>query len=49
MQLVERGTVRLEDDARTHVPELTALKILRGFDADDKPILEDNHRPITLQ
>ncbi|KAL6400890.1 Acyltransferase LovD [Ilyonectria robusta] len=49
MQIIERGLVGLDDDVRPLVPELAAMQILRGFDADDKPILEDNARPITLR
>lgn len=48
MALVEKGSVSLDDDMRTVVPELGRLQILKGF-TDDKPILEDNTRPITLR
>jgi CubicO group peptidase (beta-lactamase class C family) len=48
MQLVERGTLPLDDDVRTTIPELGTMQILRGFDGD-KPILEDNTKPITLR
>ncbi|KAK5655602.1 hypothetical protein OQA88_5533 [Cercophora sp. LCS_1] len=44
MALAERGVVSLDTDIRPIVPELSALQILKGFDADDKPILEDNTR-----
>ncbi|KAF4996835.1 hypothetical protein FDECE_12291 [Fusarium decemcellulare] len=49
MQLVERGEIGLDDDIRPLIPELAAMQILRGFDDDDKPILEDNVKPITLR
>ncbi len=49
MLLVEQGLVRLDDDMRAVVPELGRMQILRGFDADDQPILEDNTKPITLR
>lgn len=49
MQLVERGSIALDDDVRSLVPELGELQILRGFDAEDKPILEDTDKPITLR
>lgn len=49
MQLVERGAVGLDDDVRPRVPELSQMQILRGFDAEDSPILEDNVKPITLR
>ncbi|KAK2001714.1 beta-lactamase [Colletotrichum falcatum] len=49
MQLVERGVLALDDDMRGLVPRLAAMQILRGFDADDQPILEDNTTPVTLR
>ncbi|KJZ77279.1 hypothetical protein HIM_03600 [Hirsutella minnesotensis 3608] len=49
MQLVERGDMALDNDLRGLVPELARMQILRGFDSDDRPILEDNDRPITLR
>ncbi|KAK7429034.1 hypothetical protein QQZ08_004441 [Neonectria magnoliae] len=49
MQIVERGFIGLDDDVRPLVPELDAMQILRGFDSDDKPILEDNTKDITLR
>jgi CubicO group peptidase (beta-lactamase class C family) len=49
MQLVERGVIDLDHDVRPLVPELAKMQILRGFDAEDKPILEDNHTAITLR
>lgn len=48
MQLVEQGKWKLDDDMRLIVPSLR-MPILRGFDQDDKPILEENTRPITLR
>ncbi|KXX74076.1 Acyltransferase LovD [Madurella mycetomatis] len=48
MALVEKGSVGLDDDMRTIVPELGRLQILRGF-TDETPILEDNTEPITLR
>jgi len=49
MGLVERGQVKLDDDARAIVPELGQLRILKGFNQDDKPILEENAKPVTLR
>ncbi|KAK2616135.1 hypothetical protein N8I77_002843 [Diaporthe amygdali] len=48
LQLVERGQVSLDEDLRPRIPFLSEVQILRGFDENDQPILEDNHRPITL-
>ncbi|GKT49728.1 acyltransferase mlcH [Colletotrichum spaethianum] len=49
MQLVERGLVGLDDDLRSTVPQLAKMQILRGFDGDEQPILEENTTPITLR
>ncbi|KAI9155418.1 Beta-lactamase [Paramyrothecium foliicola] len=49
MQLVERKAIELDDDLRSLLPELGKLQILRGFDEAEKPILQDNTRPITLR
>ncbi|KAI7778117.1 hypothetical protein LA080_002617 [Diaporthe eres] len=48
LQLVERGRITIDEDLRLRLPFLSDVQILRGFDGDDKPILESNHRPITL-
>jgi CubicO group peptidase (beta-lactamase class C family) len=48
MQLVERGLVGLDDDVRPHVSQLAEMQVLKGFDGD-KPILENNTKPITLR
>lgn len=49
LQLVERGQITIEEDLRLRLPFLSDVQILRGFDGDDQPILEDNHHPITLR
>ncbi|EFQ33075.1 beta-lactamase [Colletotrichum graminicola M1.001] len=49
MQLVERGAVGLDHDMRKIVPRLADMQILRGFDGDEQPILEDNTTPVTLR
>lgn len=49
MQIVEKGLVQLDDDVRPLVPELASAQILRGFDGDVKPILENSDSPITLR
>ncbi|KAL1865003.1 hypothetical protein Daus18300_007350 [Diaporthe australafricana] len=48
LQLVERGKIALDEDLRPRLPFLSEVQVLRGFDDDGQPILEDNHRPITL-
>ena len=37
MQLVAEGLLDLADDAGGHVPEIDALQVLEGFDADGQP------------
>ncbi|KAG5914268.1 hypothetical protein E4U53_004687, partial [Claviceps sorghi] len=49
LQLVERGTLGLDADARPLVPELRDAVILRGFDERGRPLCEPNARPITLR
>ncbi|OAA74839.1 beta-lactamase [Akanthomyces lecanii RCEF 1005] len=49
MQLVERGLVSLDDDVRPRFPEMQAVKVLRGFEEDGTPMLEENTEPITLR
>lgn len=48
LQLVERGQISLEEDLGLRLPFLSKVQILCGFDENDQPILEENHRPITL-
>lgn len=47
MQLVERGLISLDDDARDKVPELHGMQVLRGFTKLNRPILEENTKPVT--
>lgn len=49
MQLVERGQVALDDDARPLAPRLARLPVLRGFVGADVPYLEPNASPVTLR
>src|SRR5213593_3551093 len=49
MQLVERGKLSLERPASEVVPELTAARVLEGFDAAGQPRLREPKRPITLR
>ncbi|KAK6075561.1 beta-lactamase [Seiridium cupressi] len=49
LQLVENGTLSLDQDIRPLIPQLAHMQILRGFDASDKPIMEANDRPIILR
>src|SRR5262245_48067314 len=49
MQLVERGTLALDDPAAKTVPELGAVKVLEGFDAAGQPRLRAPKRPVTLR
>jgi CubicO group peptidase (beta-lactamase class C family) len=51
MQLVEQGKLSLDDAASVEeiAPELKRAKILKGFDENNKPILEDKKTGITLR
>jgi len=48
-QLVEKGALSLDEDVRPHLPSVASMQILKGFNDDGKPILEDNTKPITAQ
>lgn len=48
LQLVERGQITIDEDLRLRLPFLSDVQILRGFDGDDQPILENNNHPVTL-
>ena len=49
MQIVEKGLVSLDDDVRPLVPAIRKIQVLRGFTDDEKSIMEDNDRPISLR
>ncbi|MBN2123886.1 MAG: beta-lactamase family protein [Deltaproteobacteria bacterium] len=49
MQLMERGKIKLEQDASDIIPELASPKVLEGFDASGKPRLRPAKRPITVK
>ena len=48
MQLVEKGEIGIEDDLGALVPQLSNVEILKGFEADGKPIMEKKTKPLTL-
>jgi methyl acetate hydrolase len=47
MQLVEQGRLKLDEPASDILPELAAVKVLDGFEADGAPRLRAAKRPIT--
>jgi methyl acetate hydrolase len=47
MQLVEQGRLKLDEPASNILPELAAVKVLDGFEADGAPKLRPAKRPIT--
>ncbi|GAA5954344.1 hypothetical protein JCM21900_005036 [Sporobolomyces salmonicolor] len=49
LQLVEKGKVRLDDDASKFVPELRELKLLKKMDEDDNLELVDNDTIVTVE
>lgn len=49
MQCVEQGSLDLDNDISTIVPDLGAFQVLTGFGEDGKPTLRPAIRPITLR
>ena len=49
MQLVERGKLTLDEPASKHLPELSHLQVLHGFDAAGKPVLKPAAKAVTLR
>ncbi len=49
LQLVEDGLIGLDDPVGGWLPQLASPKVLKGFDAAEKPILEAATQPITLR
>lgn len=49
LQIVERGLFGLDDDVASQLPDLAEQPILKGFDENDKPILEKRKNKITLR
>ena len=49
MQLVEQGRLSLDGPIGSVLPDLAAVQVLEGFDADGAPILRPASRPITLR
>lgn len=44
-QILEKGSFGLDDDIAGKLPELSEQPILKGFDENDKPILEKRKIP----
>ena len=49
LQLVEDGLIGLDDPVGGWLPQLAQPRVLKGFDASEKPILEPATQPITLR
>jgi CubicO group peptidase (beta-lactamase class C family) len=49
MMLLEEGKWQLNDPVVKHIPEFRGLKVYAGVDADGKPILNDQTRPMTMR
>ena len=49
MQLVEQGRIGLDEPLSAHVPELTAVQVLEGFDDAGIPRLRRPRLPLTLR
>ena len=49
LQLVERGTLTLDEPVAKHLPQLAKLNVLEGFDSSGKPMLRPATKPVTLR
>jgi methyl acetate hydrolase len=50
MQLVEQGKVTLDEPLAKHLPQLSKLDVLEGFDkSTGKPVLRPAKKPVTLR
>ena len=49
LQLVEQGKLSLDEPASKHLPQLTAVRVLEGYDANGAPVLRPARRPVTLR
>ncbi|GAA5894688.1 serine hydrolase domain-containing protein [Sporobolomyces salmoneus] len=49
LQLVEKGVIRVEEEASKYVDELKGLKVLKGFTDDDEPVYEDAETECTIE
>jgi methyl acetate hydrolase len=48
MQLVEEGKLKLDDEAGKYVPEINAIGVLEGFDANGEARVRKPKTPITI-
>jgi len=49
MMLFEEGKWQLNDPVAKHIPEFAGLKVYSGADADGKPVLKEQLRPMTMR
>src|SRR5260221_11138186 len=50
MQLWEKGRLARDEPVAKHLPQLSSLEVLEGFDQDTgKPILRPANKPVTLK
>ena len=49
LQLVEQGVLDLDTPITAYVPQLSELQVLKGFDEQDNPILENADRAPTIR
>ena len=49
LQLVEHGKLKLDEPVAKHLPQLSNLQVLSGFDSGGKPILHPAGRPVLLK
>lgn len=49
LKIMQLNILELNEDVTPYLPVLASQPILAGFDADDKPILKERTKPITLR
>jgi methyl acetate hydrolase len=49
MQLAEQGKIELDQPVSVYIPELSQVRVLEGFDADNMPILRAAKSPVTIR
>jgi methyl acetate hydrolase len=49
MQLVEQGKLSLDEPVANHIPALSRLDVLEGFDKEGKPLLRPARKPVLLR
>ncbi|SCV74511.1 BQ2448_7540 [Microbotryum intermedium] len=49
MQLVEKGTIGLDDDVAKYIPEVKDARVYKGLDKDGKVLTENTKSKVTIR